>query len=111
VPSVRINFDTFDGVPSIFFDRFDGERVIFGSTFSLSKSSERRSEGRRLFVGALAGVLSDFSEELGEKTIFHVSYSTRKFIILVCILLFWRFLRLPRVWRRESSSTAKGCLT
>lgn len=76
----RTNLFILIGVPSIFLERLMGDMAKFGSTFSLSKSSERRSEGSRRFCGALAGAFSDcdLKEAVGEKTVNHVSSCIRR---------------------------------
>src|ERR1700759_3425213 len=56
-----VNLDTLVGVPSGPLDRLAGKSKVAGSTFSESKSSDRRSEASRRLAGALDGV--GFSDE------------------------------------------------
>ena len=57
----NVNLDTLVGVPSGPFARLVGKSKVAGSTFSESKSSERRSDASRRLAGALDGV--GFSDE------------------------------------------------
>lgn len=52
--SMRANLDAFTGVPSTALPFLEGEKRIFGSMFSVSKSSSNGSGERRRFKGELS---------------------------------------------------------
>lgn len=52
--SMRLNFDDFTGVPSTALPFFDGEKRMFGSMFSVSRSESNGSGERRRLSGALS---------------------------------------------------------
>jgi len=105
--STRVNLETLLGVPSMALLFLDGEKRMFGSMFSVSRSSSKGSGERRRFIGelrfALDGELKLAWADMAARVLSEMLNQVTNFMMGVAfgtcgdmVIPFCLFLMLPR---------------